>query len=519
MSFTRLRVMRFWVLAGLLVCLTAAGCSDSTPAASGRPAEQAATRAQTASAPIRETWDVTYIMGSRVGYARTTVTNVTHSGRKAVRIETVDYMDVKRAGERIKPESRVASIETPEGKLLRFECEMQLGPSPMRTVGRAGGDRLEMETSTQGKKIAASIPWSADYGGPFAAEESLRRRPMQPGGKRTLRLLVPGFNQLATVTMAAKDYESVKLPAGTRELLRIDTELRFDNGQTLKGSTWTDRKGDTLKTRIVAMNIEKVRVTKALALKEPDSLDLDLLWDLAVKLDRRLPNAHGTGRIRYRVRLEGDDPAKVFVSGHSQQVNSIDAHTAEVTVYALRGGRPGGNPKAPKDPPRDDDRQANNLIQSDNAKIVAMARNAAGTEKDPWKIAVALERYVSQLITKKGFSQAFATAAEVAENPTGDCTEHAVLLAALARARGIPARAAMGLVYMQGNQSFGYHMWNEVYVGGRWIPIDATLGRGGIGAAHLKLAHSSLKGASAYSSFLPVIQVIGRLKIEVLEVE
>jgi hypothetical protein len=519
MNVSRLRVIRFWAFAGLLTCLISAGCSDSTPAPAGTPTDQTTAPPRAASAPRRETWDIVYVMGSRVGYSRTTVSPATHSGRPAVRIEAVDHLDIKRSGQRIKPKSRVVSIETPQGKLLQFESEMQLGPSPMRTVGRVVGDRLELETSTQGKTVTSSIPWSNDFGGPFAAEESLRRKPMQPGTKRTLQLLVPGFNQLATVTMTAKDYESVKLPAGDQELLRIDTELRFSSGQVLEGSTWTDRRGDTLKTGIAALNIEKVRATKALALKELEELDLDLLWDLAVKVDRRLPDAHRSRRIRYRVELDDGDPAKVFVSGASQQVKSTGPRTAELTVYALRGDRPGGNPDAPDDPPGDDDRKPNNLIQSDNPKIAAMAQKAAGEEKDPWKIALALERYVNRLIEEKDFSQAFATAAEVAENPVGDCTEHAVLLAALARARGIPARVAMGLVYMQGKGSFGYHMWTEVHVNGRWIPLDATLGRGGIGAAHLKLAHSSLKGASAYSSFLPVIQVIGRLKIEVLEVE
>lgn len=501
MNISRLRVIRFSVFAGLLVCSTLAGCSNSAPA------------------PERETWDITYIMGSRAGYVRTTVKEVTHSGSKAVRIEALNYLDVKRSGERIVPESRVVSIETPEGRLLRFESQMQLGPGPMQTVGRVVGQRLELEISTQGKKTATSIPWPAGCGGPFSVEESLRREPMQPGGKRSVRTLVPGFNQVATVAMTAKDYEAVELPGGTQEMLRIDTELRFPSGQVLKGSMWTDRKGDTLKSRIAAMNMETVRATKALALKKLEEVDLDLLWDLAVKVQRRLPDAHGSERIRYRVQLESDDPAKVFVSGVSQQVKSTGPHTAELTVYALRSGRPGGNPDAPDDPPGDEDRQPNNLIQSDDPNIVVMAKKAAAAEEDPWKVALALEQYVGELIELKDYSQAFATAAEVAQKPVGDCTEHAVLLAALARARGIPARVAVGLVYMQGTGSFGYHMWNEVYVDGRWIPIDATLGRGGIGAAHLKLAHSSLKGASAYSSFLPVIQVIGRLKVEVLEVE
>jgi transglutaminase-like putative cysteine protease len=200
-------------------------------------------------------------------------------------------------------------------------------------------------------------------------------------------------------------------------------------------------------------------------------------------------------------------------------VRSIDAHTAEITVYAIRPGQHGGNPSAGEDRPTDDDLRHNNLIQSDDAKVVALAKEAAGEQHDPWQTALRLERYVNRLITKKDFSQAFATAAEVAEHPEGDCTEHAVLLAALCRAEKIPARVAIGLVYMAGQHSLAYHMWTEVYLDKRWIPIDATLARGGIGAAHLKLAHTNLQGASAYSAFLPVIKVAGRLKIAVDEVE
>ena len=70
------------------------------------------------------------------------------------------------------------------------------------------------------------------------------------------------------------------------------------------------------------------------------------------------------------------------------------------------------------------------------------------------------------------------------------------------------------------DRKFLFHMWTEVYVQRRWTPIDATLARGGIGAAHLEIAHSNLQGGSAFSAFLPVAQVIGRgLKVEVLEAE
>ena len=89
------------------------------------------------------------------------------------------------------------------------------------------------------------------------------------------------------------------------------------------------------------------------------------------------------------------------------------------------------------------------------------------------------------------------------QNAKGDCTEHAVLLAALCRARGIPARVAIGLVYVSAAQGFGYHMWNEVWIDGGWIPLDATIARGGTGAAHLKLADSSLKARPRSARFCP----------------
>ena len=139
---------------------------------------------------------------------------------------------------------------------------------------------------------------------------------------------------------------------------------------------------------------------------------------------------------------------------------------------------------------------------------------------DDWSIAQALEDQVHEMISEKSFTQAFATAAEVAESREGDCTEHAVLLAALCRAREIPARVAIGLVYVPtgGAGRFAYHMWNEIWINDRWIPLDATLGRGGVGAAHIKISSSNLHGANAYSTFLPVIQVIGQLQLEIVSV-
>ena len=136
-----------------------------------------------------------------------------------------------------------------------------------------------------------------------------------------------------------------------------------------------------------------------------------------------------------------------------------------------------------------------------------------------WKTAIALEKYVSQTIKKKNFSQAFATAAEVAQSLEGDCTEHAVLMAALCRARKIPARVAFGLVYYPPQQGFAYHMWNEVWIADRWVALDGTLGMGGVAADHIKLGDSSLNGTTGLAAMLPVVNVFGQLELKVVSAE
>jgi hypothetical protein len=74
---------------------------------------------------------------------------------------------------------------------------------------------------------------------------------------------------------------------------------------------------------------------------------------------------------------------------------------------------------------------------------------------------------------------------------------------------------AIGLVYFAPEEGFAYHMWNEVWIDGHWIPLDATLGLGGIGAGHLKIVDSNLEGTESLTSFLPVFNLLGQLQLEI----
>ena len=163
---------------------------------------------------MQTTWDVYYVKTSRVGYGRTTIRHVLESGHEVLRIEQWSHLAVKRGNDRTEQDIRSTSVERPDGELLRFQCEMQAGPNPMRTVGQVNGDRLELETTTAGKKLSTAIPWS-HWGGLFAPEQTLLRKPMQPGQRRSLKALMAGFNQAADIEMQAKDYEPTPMLGGT----------------------------------------------------------------------------------------------------------------------------------------------------------------------------------------------------------------------------------------------------------------------------------------------------------------
>lgn len=101
-------------------------------------------------------------------------------------------------------------------------------------------------------------------------------------------------------------------------------------------------------------------------------------------------------------------------------------------------------------------------------------------------------------------------AVETLENRMGDCNEHAVLLAAMARAAGIPAQIEAGLVYQRGR--FYYHAWNVLYLG-QWVTADAVFGKMPADVTHIRLVRG---GAERQ---IDLMGALGKLKLEILETE
>jgi Transglutaminase-like superfamily len=134
-------------------------------------------------------------------------------------------------------------------------------------------------------------------------------------------------------------------------------------------------------------------------------------------------------------------------------------------------------PYAPsKDRVRAAHRKASFILDYDEpvfAPLLARLREAHGARPT----VAELVAFTDAHIAKKNLTRGFDIASVVARRGEGDCTEHAVLLAALARASGHPARVVTGLALVQGPKgalAFG-HAWTEVHAGGRWVPADAAL--------------------------------------------
>ena len=217
----------------------------------------------------------------------------------------------------------------------------------------------------------------------------------------------------------------------------------------------------------------------------------------------------------------------VPIEGAKLQIPSAASQTVRlakngeyiVTVSAQQAPNGGAFPYKGSDPEAMKAMAPNSYLQSDSEEIIALARRAVGETKDAALAARQIESFVAGYITTKDLSIGYASAVEIARNREGDCTEHAVLTAAMCRAVGIPARLAVGVVYV-GNfigrkNVFGGHAWAEAYVGDKWLALDAAMVPAGFGPGHITLA----TGNGEPADFFALASTLGYFKIEKITIK
>ena len=153
--------------------------------------------------------------------------------------------------------------------------------------------------------------------------------------------------------------------------------------------------------------------------------------------------------------------------------------------------------------------------------VKAAAQQAPCNSDKPWDVALGLLKYVDRTIFIKDLRASFDPASKVLASHRGDCTEYAVLLAALARARGLPSRLVIGLTQVRGlaqhKYVFGYHAWTEVWIDGTWVSLDATVAQAPVDVSHIALGVSDANTSEPGRDFNDkMLRILGNLDIEVL---
>src|SRR5580704_6220085 len=505
---------RILIWFGVAALVAACGIVQADPPRAKRSPAATQTAPPTGTSDI---WQVTYLGKTRIGYSHSLSRPVQIDGKSLIKTDAETHLTIKRFGQTLQIETREEEEELPGGELVSFTYEVKNPPAaPTRTVGRVRGSFLVGESTVAGTPHEFSLPWEVATKSTAYVDRYPRLHPFKPGEAINLRVFMPDHMQVSDVRFRAMRQERViGLDGRRRSLLRVNMVESVMPQSPME--VYLDEHGDPVvsTTEMLGQTLTTYTVPPEVAVKEIAGEGLDIAVNTLVRTTS-IPRAHFTTRAVYRIKMKGEDPTPFFPIDANQKVIRTGPDECEVTVRCVR--------PAPSNRSIRFDRQylePSQFLQSNDREVLIHVDRAARNLVEPSKIAIAMEKYVDREVQKKDFSTALASAAEVARTLQGDCTEHAVLLAAMLRARNIPSKIVVGLVYIEPLSSFGGHMWTEALIGDHWVPLDATLGNGeaGIGAAHIKLGESSFadNGPAPTTSFLPLIRVLGRIELTVVE--
>jgi transglutaminase-like putative cysteine protease len=443
------------------------------------------------------TWRGVYYRGEKIGF---TVSQT---------VPTADGFDLEESGRlqmSLLGATTAATIRTTAHvdtnfALRAFEFSLDPGTGPIEVRGRIAGRRLTLDVKTP----SGSRSEDRELAEPPALSLNLSRR-LANGG------LVPGARHRWSIFDPATLRNSpVTLDVGKRELVRsigtpmpaFRVEMEFAG---LRTTSWITDTGEVLREES-PLGLITVRESpeNARAMAVSNRMRGDLLAASSVVPQSRKPIGEPRDVRRMRLRLDGADLSAPDMDGGAQRVDGDVLELRDPqALQAERADADAAHYLAPEP-----------FIESDAPEIVAEAAAAVRGVTGTRERAERLTRYVNALLEKKP-TISLPSAREVLRTKVGDCNEHTALYVAMARALGLPARIAVGMVYIHG--AFYYHAWPEVYIDeggdrGLWLPVDPTLNQFPADATHLRLARGGLDKQAA------ILPLIGRLKMTVLDLE
>lgn len=434
-------------------------------------------------------------------------------------------------------------VESIDGHPLSFRFVSSLGKDPETVIGTIKGKRLALRIEQYGQeKEKAEYDFDPDVRFPYGQLLEQQKRGIKPGTEYTVKSYEPAFSRDSALELKCKVIgpEKQELDGAEVELTKITTSMVFGGGNVggmdanmLKGlqidsDTWVDAEMNP-KIMTVNMGIMQMRMyqtTKAEAMKR--GAPPEMFLETFVKTDRKV--GKGAERVVLRLKLAPESRGSIpdLPDTPMQSVKRISDREVLVTLQRdgwdkLRAVKK--NPATPNELSRY--LSASSVCDANDRKIRRLARRAVRGHSTPADKADALRQFVTDYITDKNMDVGFATASDVVRNRSGDCTEHGVLLAALCRAAGLPARGVSGIVEIPAGMfgsgkkgsAFGYHMWTQVWIDGQWVNIDAAMRETDCEPNHIALALMPLGDEGFVQTIGMLIPIIGQLEIEVVDVK
>jgi hypothetical protein len=475
---------------------------------------------------IQDSWYVVKLSGQEIGRQHELVKKLTNA-RPGVPecYSTSITMDMafKRLGLRIEMRAATEFVEAPGGAVLSFSHIQTASGASTVVEGTVHGDTATLVITSTGRVARKEIPWDKEILGPYAQNEQIKPEALKGGEVFAFRSFVPEMQRAGNSTLTIGQIEKVTIRGKEMELRKAEHTTDVIPGVVTQ--TWFDTAGLTWRTVAPLFGgLESVRVDKETAMKAAGGAEF--MAGYIIKSNISLTEPNRVVRAVYRMTGPVDGLANVKWEGAMQKVTRRDKESVTLEVASQR---------APFDPPADAVAlsaeelapllSANEFVQSDNAEIRKIATEVTAGAENQVAAAKRLEKWVHEAIRKKDMSMAFASAAEALETREGDCSEHAVLLAALCRAISIPARLSAGLLFVHeakdfaSKDFFGYHLWTEIYCNRQWIALEPTnlSDSGYVDAMHIALWSERMDMPSMAEMGVRLAAVVGQLKIEVIE--
>lgn len=441
----------------------------------------------------RDAWMRIYQADRPVGYANRSVSRQKEGSGFTV-AETV-FMRINTMGLvqdiHLQTKGRLAADFT----LQSFDFAVKSGRMSFTASGTVTGDILSVETSGSDPARRFEIPLKNK---PFLVAgivDAVQAIGLKPGEFLTVDVFDPVTMGQVPLRISIVGTESIPLEGIDQPATKM--MLQF---QGVNQFAWIDNNGDILQEKgLLGIRLEKSTRQAALAtVNSAGSEDLTRLASVGINGVINDPAAIR----KLRLRISGISTDRLYLNGERQRfvgdVLTVNRETLTDLSPNIAEGNPGVLEEVFLKPTP--------FIASDHPKIKSLAKTLVD-KSDNSKLghAKAILAWVHANLEKRPVFS-LPDALTTLENGVGDCNEHAVLLAALARAVGIPARIETGLVYLNGR--FFYHAWNLLYLG-RWITADAVYNQLPADATHIRLA-------TGIQQQVDLISTIGGLEITVL---